>query len=59
LVLDEVIEPVVVRETDLEPLLVGLPEGLLDCRGDKVTVRDPIRLFVFIGDKLYVILFVK
>ena len=59
MVLDEVIEPVVVRDTDLEPLLVGLPEGLLDCRGDRLVVRDPIRLCVFIDDKLYVILFVK
>lgn len=58
-VLEEVIELVVVRETEVEPLLVGLLEGLLLCRADWLDVRVTIRLFVFIGDKLYVIVFVN
>jgi hypothetical protein len=58
-VLELVIEPVVVRETEVEPLLVGLLEGLLLCRVDWLEVRVTIRLFVFIGDKLYVTVFVK
>lgn len=58
-VLEGLIEPVVVRDTEVEPLLVGLLEGLLLCSADRLDVRLTIRLFVFIGDKLYVTVFVK
>jgi len=54
-----VIDPVLVRETEVEALRVGVLEGLLLWRGDWVELRETIKLFVFTGDMLYVSVSVK